>query len=187
MDNTTLAEEVVVLVNERDEAIGTMGKMRAHQEGVLHRAFSIFLFDEQGRLLLQRRAPGKYHSAGLWTNTCCSHPRPSESLLDAAHRRLKEEMGIVAELVPRFSFIYHAALGNGLMEHELDHVLFGTYSGAVRPDPLEVGDWKYIHPDALETDLVTHPERYTVWLRACWARVRKERALGILPEQRSVA
>ncbi len=170
-------EEQVVLVNQHDEAVGTMGKLRAHQEGVLHRAFSVFLFDEQGRLLLQRRSAGKYHSAGLWTNTCCSHPRPQESVREAAMRRLREEMGITAELEPQFSFIYRAVLGNGLQEHELDHVLFGTYSGAAFPDPNEADAWKYIHPDELDADMRQHPDHYTVWLRICWAQVRKALAL----------
>lgn len=174
MGTRDASEEQVVLVNERDEPIGTMGKLRAHQEGALHRAFSIFLFDDQGRVLLQRRAPGKYHSAGLWTNTCCSHPRPGESIAAAAQRRLKEEMGITAELTERFSFMYRAVFANGLQEHELDHVLFGTFSGAAAPDPEEADAWKYMHPDALEDDLAAHPERYTAWLSECWSRVREE-------------
>lgn len=176
MNEAITAEELVVLVNERDDAIGTMGKLRAHQEGALHRAFSVFLFDDQGRLLLQQRAAGKYHSAGLWTNTCCSHPRPHESIRDAAKRRLQEEMGIATELEQRFSFIYRAALDNGLQEHELDHVLFGRFTGPAMPDPSEVGDWKYVSPDALDEELKNHPERYTVWLLECWQRVREELA-----------
>lgn len=176
MSEPISAEEQVVLVNERDEAIGTMGKLRAHQEGALHRAFSVFLFDDQGRLLLQRRAAVKYHSAGLWTNTCCSHPRPEEAIVDAANRRLKEEMGIEAQLALRFSFIYHASLDNGLQEHELDHVLFGRFAGPAKPDPGEVDEWKYMTADALDHDLNAHPERYTVWLRECWQRVRAELA-----------
>lgn len=174
MNDQMMAEEQVVLVNERDEAIGTMGKLRAHQEGALHRAFSVFLFDDQGRLLLQRRAAGKYHSARLWTNTCCSHPRPQEDIVDAAQRRLQEEMGIHAELEPRFCFIYRAALDNDLHEHELDHVLFGRFSGPAEPDPSEVSEWKYMALDALEAELTNDPERYTVWLRECWQRVREE-------------
>lgn len=177
MDHVAMNEEQVVLVNQHDEAVGTMGKLRAHEEGALHRAFSVFLFDDHGRLLLQRRAAVKYHSAGLWTNTCCSHPRPQESVLDAAMRRLHEEMGIRVELEPKFSFIYHADLENGLQEHELDHVLFGSYSGAASPDPGEADAWKYMHPDELEADLRHHPERYTVWLRTCWAQVREALAL----------
>ncbi|MBL7964526.1 MAG: isopentenyl-diphosphate Delta-isomerase [Flavobacteriales bacterium] len=170
-------EEQVVLVNDRDEAIGTMGKLRAHQEGALHRAFSVFLFDEQGRLLLQRRAPGKYHSAGLWTNTCCSHPRPDETVADAARRRLVEEMGIDTDVEHRFSFLYKASFDNGLHEHELDHVFFGSFSGEPKPTADEADAWTYLHPEALEADLSAHPERYTVWLRECWSRVRAELAL----------
>lgn len=176
MRTDAITEEQVLLVNERDEALGIMGKLEAHQVGALHRAFSVFLFDDRGRLLMQRRAPGKYHSAGLWTNTCCSHPRPSESIPEAAQRRLMEEMGIEAALVPQFSFIYRAAFDNGLQEHELDHVLVGTYSGEASPNPGEADAWEYVHPDALEADMNAHPERYTVWLRSCWVRVREARA-----------
>jgi isopentenyl-diphosphate delta-isomerase len=177
MGAAMLNEEQVVLVNERDEAIGTMGKLRAHQEGALHRAFSVFLFDDHGRLLMQRRAPGKYHSAGLWTNTCCSHPRPDESLTDAAHRRLKEEMGIDAQVEHRFSFLYKAGFDNGLYEHELDHVFFGRFNGIPQPAPDEADAWQFLHPDALDADLAAHPERYTIWLLECWLRVRKELAV----------
>jgi isopentenyl-diphosphate delta-isomerase len=169
-----MSEELVVLVNERDEAIGTMGKLEAHRTGALHRAFSVFLFDGQGRLLLQRRAQGKYHSAGLWTNTCCSHPRPGEPVIDAARRRLREEMGIEAALEHRFSFIYKASFDNGLHEHELDHVFFGAFSGEPRPAPNEADDWQYLHPDRIEAGLSAHPERYTVWLRECWPLLRAE-------------
>lgn len=170
----TNTEEQVLLVNERDEALGTMGKLEAHQAGALHRAFSVFLFDDHGRLLLQKRAAGKYHSAGLWTNTCCSHPRPEEMLHDAAQRRLKEEMGIDTPLEHRFSFLYKAEFDNGLMEHELDHVFFGRWSGSVMPHPEEADDWKYMAIADLEQDLRRHPERYTVWLRSCWDQVRTQ-------------
>ena len=164
-------EEQVVLVNEHDEEIGTMGKLQAHVEGVLHRAFSIFLFDGSGRLLLQRRATGKYHSGGLWTNTCCSHPRPGEALDSAAYRRLREEMGIETQLEHRFSFIYKGGFDNGLQEHELDHVYFGRWNGSADPDPCEVSDWKYVGTDRLTEEMRQEPERYTIWLRACWAQV----------------
>ncbi|MBK8226197.1 MAG: isopentenyl-diphosphate Delta-isomerase [Flavobacteriales bacterium] len=176
MQDQALNEDQVVLVNERDEAIGTMGKLRAHQEGALHRAFSVFLFDDQGRLLLQRRSPGKYHSAGLWTNTCCSHPRPGEPVAVAARRRLVEEMGISVEVEHRFSFLYKARFDNGLHEHELDHVFFGSFSGRPNPAADEADGWDYLHPDRLGADLEAHPERYTVWLRECWSRVRAELA-----------
>lgn len=164
-------EDQVVLVNEHDEEMGTMGKLKAHELGLLHRAFSIFLFDDDGRLLLQQRAAGKYHSAGLWTNTCCSHPRPGEALLDAAHRRLAEEMGIATPLEHRFSFLYKGGFDNGLIEHELDHVFFGRWNGPVRPDPAEVGDWRYMSIDALGDDMRRGPDNYTIWLRACWDQV----------------
>jgi isopentenyl-diphosphate delta-isomerase len=174
MQIATATEEQVLLVNERDEVLGTMGKLEAHRKGALHRAFSVFLFDDQDRLLLQRRAAGKYHSAGLWTNTCCSHPRPHEALEDAARRRLKEEMGIDAPVVHRFSFIYKADLGNGLFEHELDHVYFGLWNGPADPHPEEADDWKYVTMAELDRDLRQHPELFTVWLRACWDQVRTQ-------------
>lgn len=173
MNRESAAEEEVLLVNDQDEALGTMGKLQAHREGVLHRAFSVFLFDEDGRLLLQRRASSKYHSAGLWTNTCCSHPRPDEDVTVAARRRLREEMGIEAELEPRFSFLYRASFENGLHEHELDHVFFGRWSGTPTPDPAEAADWRYANLDTIEMEMRQHPENFTIWLRACWDQVRE--------------
>lgn len=164
-------EESIVLVDDRDQVLGTMDKLQAHVEGRLHRAFSVFLIDDSGRLLLQRRADSKYHSAGLWTNTCCSHPRPGEELANAADRRLQEEMGISTGLREGFSFIYRAELANGLIEHELDHVLFGTWNGPAAPDPEEVSDWCYASIESLDLDLRQRPERYTAWLHACWAQV----------------
>lgn len=164
-------EDQVVLVNEQDVEIGLMEKLEAHRTGSLHRAFSIFLFDKQGRLLLQKRAMGKYHSAGLWTNTCCSHPRTGEELLDAAHRRLKEEMGLNADLKHRFSFIYRGEVGNGLWEHELDHVFTGMLEGLPKPDPSEVMDFRLVEPDLLEKELSSDPEAYTIWLRECWPQL----------------
>ena len=157
----------VILVNGKDEAIGTMGKMEAHRKGELHRAFSIFLFDKDDRLLLQQRAVGKYHSPGLWTNTCCSHPRPNEYVITAATRRLKEEMGMEAELEHRFSFIYKADVGNDLIEHELDHVFFGHVSGSIRPHPQEVQHHRYITLPELEHEMKVFPDRFTPWLHAC--------------------
>ena len=170
-DPTSMEEELVVLVNERDEALGTMGKMEAHRGGHLHRAFSVFVFDAQGRILLQKRAATKYHSGGLWSNTCCGHPRPCETLEQAAHRRLKEEMGIDRYASPEFSFIYRTALPNGLFEHELDHVLFAQFDGVAEPSPDEVEQWRYVEPHELTSELAEHPERYTAWLRLCWQEV----------------
>ena len=158
------AEERVVLVDADDHEIGTEAKLRSHQTGVLHRAVSVFLFDENHRLLLQCRADDKYHSPGLWSNTCCSHPRPDEAVLDAARRRLMEEMGIECELRPAFSFIYRADLGNGLIEHELDHVFLGTFAGAPRLNAKEAKAWAWMSLTSLMPDCRARPERYTAWL-----------------------
>ena len=172
-------EEKVVLVNERDEAIGSMPKLEAHEKGVLHRAFSIFIFNGKGELLMQKRAAEKYHSAGLWTNTCCSHPRIEEDVLIAAQRRLKEEMGFSTELEHRFSFVYKAAFGNGLIEHEFDHVFFGRYDGEIDPDPAEVSDWKFVAPATVGRALHVIPDAYTAWLRLCWPQVSTQILAGI--------
>ena len=164
-------EERVVLVDVADVEIGTMSKSRAHREGRLHRAFSIFIFNKEGRLLLQRRADGKYHSGGLWTNSCCSHPRPGESLAMATKRRLKEELGISSALSPEFTFTYRADVGPGLVEHEYDHVFFGTYDGPVRPVAAEVSEVRWMRMNDLADDLRTSPANYTAWLTICWPRV----------------
>jgi isopentenyl-diphosphate delta-isomerase len=160
--------EQVVLVDEQDNEIGVMEKLQAHVEGRLHRAFSVFICNTQGELLLQQRAAGKYHSASLWTNTCCSHPRPGEGVTDAAHRRLKEEMGLSCELKEAFSFVYKVRFDNNLTEHEFDHVFTGISDTVPIPDTNEVGDWKYVHPDAINEDLAAHPEKYTEWFRICF-------------------
>lgn len=154
----------MILVNEQDEVVGSMEKMEAHQKGILHRAFSVFIHRE-GKILLQQRSLNKYHSSGLWTNTCCSHPRPDESLSNAGNRRLKEEMGIDCAVKPHFHFIYKAQLDNGLTEHELDHVLFGTYDGTVHPNPDEVMDYKWMDWNELVDDIQINPQRYTAWLQ----------------------
>jgi len=156
----------VVLVTENDEPLGTAEKLRAHREGLLHRAFSVFLFDEEGRLLLQQRAEDKYHSGGLWSNTCCSHPRPGETSVEAARRRLPEEMGFEAEITPAFEKMYRLPVGDNLVEHEYDHVFLGTVSDpAVRPNPDEVADWAWVQPGELRDDVATRPQRYTSWFR----------------------
>ena len=169
----TAAPDQVVLVNERDEEVGTMEKMEAHRQGVLHRAFSIFLFDSNGRTLLQQRAEGKYHSAELWSNTCCSHPRPGESLDGAAVRRLREELGITCDLTERFAFTYQASFDNDLHEHEFDHVFFGGFEGDLHPDPQEVKALRWIAPDELDAEILAGPERFTPWLLICWEQVRE--------------
>ncbi|MFP4228906.1 MAG: isopentenyl-diphosphate Delta-isomerase [Salinivenus sp.] len=156
----------VVLVNAADRPQGTADKLRAHAEGWLHRAFSVFVFDEWGRLLLQRRAADKYHSGGLWSNTCCSHPQAEESPTAAAQRRLREEMGFSCPVTPAFQRTYRTPVDNGLVEHELDHVFVGTVrDAAIRANPDEVAEWAWVTPTALRTDVAAHPERYTPWFR----------------------
>lgn len=168
MEISTATREYVVLVNEQDDDLGTMEKLEAHRKGALHRAFSVFLFDDEGRLLLQQRAASKYHSALLWTNTCCSHPRPGESLEAAAKRRLKEEMGMDADIRHRFSFIYKATFDNGLQEHELDHVYFGRVNSLPAPDPDEVCAWRFVGMDVLQKEMERSPEQFTAWLHHSW-------------------
>jgi isopentenyl-diphosphate delta-isomerase len=157
--------EQVILVDTNDKAVGTMGKMEAHQKGILHRAFSILLFDDEGKMLLQKRSQNKYHSSGLWTNACCSHPVPGEALKDATRRRLREEMGI--DLQPAFShtFIYKAQLDNGLIEHELDHVFIGTFNGVPRINKKEVEEWKFVEVAWLKEDIIRNPSAYTEWFK----------------------
>ncbi len=166
--------ENVILVNELDEPIGEMEKMEAHEKGVLHRAFSVFIFNEKNELLLQKRASSKYHSGGLWSNSCCSHPRSRESILDAGKRRMFEEMGFTVPLEAVFSFIYKAKLDNSLTEHEFDHVLIGRYNDAPKINLDEVEDWKYINLDQLKMDIQSHPENYTEWFKIIFERVRTE-------------
>lgn len=156
--------EHVVLVTPDDREIGTEEKLAAHRKALLHRAFSVFVFDRRGRLLLQRRAAGKYHSAGLWSNTCCGHPRPGEPTDRAARRRLKEEMGFDCSLEHVFSFVYRAALTDDLTEHELDHVFIGQFDGAPQPDPGEVEEWRAMPVAELLDDLERSPGSYSIWL-----------------------
>jgi isopentenyl-diphosphate delta-isomerase len=155
----------VILVNKHDEEIGTMEKMEAHLQGMLHRAFSILIFNSQRKLLIHRRAFGKYHSEGLWTNTCCSHPFPGEDLVEAANRRLREEMGMKTSLAPLFSFIYRAELENDLVEHELDHVLIGFTDDEPRVNPDEVSDYKWMAMHEIEEDIEKNPGHYTAWFK----------------------
>ena len=163
-------EEQVILVDESDRQIGIAEKLAAHQSGQLHRAFSIFILNSQGQLLLQKRAQHKYHSGGLWTNTCCSHPRPDESLTDATQRRLTEEMGITCELTELFSFIYRAELDRGLIEYEFDHVFLGYSDRPPILNPDEAEDWQWIDLPKLQADIRDRPSVYTYWLRDCCDR-----------------
>jgi|SRR5690606_1404676 isopentenyl-diphosphate delta-isomerase len=157
--------EHVILVDENDSPIGTMEKLEAHQKGVLHRAFSVLLFNSKGELLIQKRSGNKYHSAGLWTNTCCSHPRPDETLTDAAKRRLREEMGIDVAVKPLYSFIYKVNLDKGLIEHELDHVLIGHFDGRPELNNNEVSDWRYASIPQLKKEIQENPDNFTHWFK----------------------
>ncbi|MAP80629.1 MAG: isopentenyl-diphosphate delta-isomerase [Aequorivita sp.] len=160
-----MKEEQVILVNEKDEQLGLMPKQEAHIKGVLHRAFSVFVFNEKNELMLQQRALHKYHTPGLWTNTCCSHPRDGETTLDAGKRRLMEEMGFTTPLKETTSFIYKAPFENGLTEHELDHILIGTYSGEPNINPDEVANWKWMPMDEVKKDIEQNPDIYTAWFK----------------------
>ncbi|MFS4456788.1 isopentenyl-diphosphate Delta-isomerase [Maribacter sp. 2304DJ31-5] len=160
-----MKEEEVILVNENDEQIGTMPKMEAHEKAELHRAFSVFVLNDSGEIMLQQRAAHKYHSPLLWTNTCCSHQRVGESNIEAGKRRLREEMGFSTELKELFSFIYKAPFDNGLTEHELDHVMIGYANEAPHINTDEVGDWKWMKPETIKKDIEDNPRDYTVWFK----------------------
>lgn len=158
-----MSEDAVILVNASDEPIGTAGKIDAHSNAQLHRAFSVFIVAPDNRILLQRRADGKYHSGGLWSNACCGHPRPGEATRDAAQRRLREEMGIDCELVSTGAFTYRAAVSDDLVEHEYDHVFVGKCAGNPTPDPQEIQEWRWVSLDDLTAWLEREPEAFTVW------------------------
>ena len=157
--------EHVILVDEQDNELGSMEKMEAHQKGLLHRAFSILIFNSKGEMLLQQRADTKYHSAGLWTNACCSHPRPGESILEAGKRKLQQEMGFVCELNFSHKFIYRVELDNQLTEYEWDYVLIGNYDDAPAMNPEEGKDWKYQSVDSIIAETSKNPENYTSWFK----------------------
>lgn len=160
-----MKEEQVILVNENDEKIGLMPKQEAHEKGVLHRAFSVFVFNEKNELMLQQRALHKYHSPGLWTNTCCSHQRDRETSLEAGKRRLFEEMGFSTDLKETTSFIYKAPFDNGLTEHELDHILIGNFEGIPTINKEEVASWKWMDLEDVKKDIQNNPEIYTAWFK----------------------
>jgi isopentenyl-diphosphate delta-isomerase len=162
-----MKEDLLILVDEKDNAIGSLPKGEVHLQGVLHRAFSVFIFNSKGELLLQQRAFNKYHSAGLWSNTCCSHPKIGETIEVAAHRRLREEMGMECELRPLFSFLYKIDVGNGLIEHEYDHVLVGITDTVPNCNILEVAGWKYLSYERLKLELDVYPNQFTEWLKIC--------------------
>jgi isopentenyl-diphosphate delta-isomerase len=172
------AKDFVVLVDEyghdlfdQDSRLSTMEKLEAHRHGLLHRAISVFIFNDSNELLLQKRAATKYHSPGKWSNTCCTHPSPGESPLIAAQRRLKEEMGLEVTLTEAFTFLYRADVGNSLTENEFDHIFFGISKQNPNPNSTEVSDWNWITIEALKKELIRNPEEYSPWLRQCFDKV----------------
>ena len=164
-------KQYLILVDDLDRELGKMEKLEVHRTGSLHRAFSIFIFNSKGELLLQQRADEKYHSRGLWSNTCCSHPHFGETLTDALERRLTEEMGLMTKTIFAFSFIYKASLENELIENEFDHVYIGVSNQEPNPNSREVKNWKYMHPNLIRQDLLKNPKAYTVWFKLCFERV----------------
>jgi isopentenyl-diphosphate delta-isomerase len=168
-------EDSVVLVDANDRVVGRAPKLEVHEQGRLHRAFSVFVFDRAGRVLLQQRAPGKYHSGRLWTNTCCGHPRPGEPVAAAGRRRLREEMGFACPLQEVHAFVYRAEVGNGLIEHEYDHVLVGRFDGTPQPAPGEAMAWRWSSVADVRADLARHPDRYTKWLAPALAALCGDR------------
>lgn len=168
-----MKEQLVVLVNDKDEPIGLMEKMEAHQKGLLHRAFSVFIFDAKGNMLLQQRAGEKYHGAYLWTNACCSHPLPDERVEDAARRRLKEELGFTTALHEIFCFTYRANVENDLIEHEFDHVFAGEYEGNLQPNSNEVEDYSYQPVAQIKNEVDEYPEKFTSWFKIAFPKIEK--------------
>ena len=166
-----MKEQHVLLVNERDEPVGTMEKLQAHQQGLLHRAFSVFIFDDKGRMLLQQRSLQKYHGAGLWSNTCCSHPFENEPTEEAAQRRLQEEMGFTTGLKKIFNFTYKVAVENDLMEHEYDHVFAGEYTGGLEINKEEVAAYKYNTMQEIKEAIQQDGSKFTTWFKIAFPRI----------------
>lgn len=161
----------VILVDEHDVQTGIMEKMEVHQKALLHRAFSIFIFNDKGEILLHKRADKKYHSGGLWTNACCSHPQPGEEILAAAEIRLQEEMGFCTKLTKAFDFIYKAPFENGLTEHEFDHVFIGTYDDDILPNADEVSDYCFKSMEEIKDSVQSHPKKYTEWFKIAFPKM----------------
>lgn len=163
----------VILVNEKDEQTGIMEKMEAHRKGILHRAFSIFIFNSKGEMLLQQRAADKYHNGNLWTNACCSHPIPGEQISSAASRRLEEEMGFTTPLEKVYDFTYQVTFENGLTEHEFDHVFVGNYDGEIKVNQSEVKDFCYKSIDEIKSSMISHPQKFTAWFKIAFPKVKE--------------
>ncbi len=171
--------EKVILVDESDQPLGAMEKIEAHRQALLHRAFSVFIFNSRGEMLLQQRAQEKYHSAGLWTNACCSHPRPGEDTRAAAIRRLREELGFTTDLQKLFEFTYRTAYDNGLTEFEFDHVFVGTYDQEIFPDRAEVSDYRYQSLPEIESELASAPSTFSSWFQLAFPLLKEK--IGLLP------
>jgi isopentenyl-diphosphate Delta-isomerase len=163
--------EDIILVNDQDEVTGAATKMEAHEKGLLHRAYSVFIFNPKGEMLLQQRSLNKYHSAGLWTNACCSHPAPGENILFSAEKRLFIEMGFTTPLAEAFSFTYRIEFENGLVENEIDHVFTGTYLGDITPDPAEVCDYCYMSMNDIRNSIEVFPKKYTSWFKIAFPKL----------------
>ena len=168
-----MMDQELILVNEKDEEIGFMEKMEVHRRGLLHRAFSVFIFDKKGNMLLQQRAAGKYHGAHLWTNACCSHPFPGESVETGAARRLHEELGFQSGIEKILDFVYRSEVENHLVEHEFDHLFSGVYEGEMKLNPEEVEAIRYLSMAEIEEELQLHPEYFTTWFRIAFPRIKK--------------
>lgn len=163
----------LILVDENDVPVGTVDKMEAHQKAMLHRAFSVFIFNKKGEMLLQQRAFTKYHSGGLWTNACCSHPYFNQETITAAAKRLQEEMGFTIPLKKAFEFVYKAAFDNGLTEYEYDHVFVGEYEGQILPDKDEVADYCFMSMEEIKNSLQSHPQKYTEWFKIAFPKLQE--------------
>lgn len=163
----------LILVDEKDVQVGVMEKMEVHQKALLHRAFSVFIFNRKGEMLIHQRAPNKYHSGGLWTNACCSHPGPGEETLPAAQNRLRQEMGITTKLVKIFDFIYKASFDNGLTENEFDHVFMGEYDGEIFPDKEEVSDFCFKPLSDIKESMQMQPHKYTEWFKVAFPKLEE--------------
>jgi len=167
-----MVKQQVILVDKNNRKIGIEEKIKAHKEDKLHRAFSIFIFNSNGELLIQQRAKTKYHSGGLWSNTVCSHPKPNETYLQATHRRLKEEMGFDCKLKKLFCFTYNTGFQNGIIENEYDCVFIGKFDDKPKPNPREIMDYKWISIKKLKEDIISHPNKYSVWLKIALNRIK---------------
>lgn len=168
-----MKKEMIILVNYKDEEVGFEEKMKTHKKALMHRAFSIFIFNNNGEMILQKRAIEKYHCGGMWSNTCCSHPRKGEEVNNAAHRRLKEEIGFDCELIDMFTFHYKVKFNNGLTENEMDHVFLGFYDGKIKLNKKEASDFRWMKVENVEKEIKKNPDEFTVWFKIALKELKK--------------